>query len=110
MNEEHSRKFSVTSVSELEAGTVKFLKSLNKEHPGYMFSLTPSIYNPDTLEVLRGIMVRLPNGSLKKLRAEWNVEQIQDAEVLNNPHVAEARESSMLENIRSSIGEEMKLL
>ena len=98
-------KFHITKLSDDE---IAFLESLNDEYPGHIFSVTPLIYNPESDEVRRGMMVRLPNGELRRLRHSWNREQIQGAEVISNPAIAETFETAVMNETRSAIRKEMK--
>ena len=94
-------------IEEMSVGDMAFFDGLNEEYPGCTFSVTPAIYYPESDEVRRGIMVRLPNGELRKLRKSWIREQTQDA-VIHDAAVAEDFETVVMNELRLAIRKEMK--
>ena len=100
-------KHKIISVEDISVGDLPLLDSLNEEYPGCTFSVTPAIYYPESEEVRRGIMVRLPNGELRKLKHSLNREQPQDA-AITDPKVAEDFETAVMDELRSAIRKEMK--
>jgi hypothetical protein len=94
-------------IEDISVGDLPLLDSLNEEYPGCTFSVTPAIYYPESEEIRRGIMVRLPNGELRKLKKSLNREQTQDA-VINDAAAAEEFETAVMNELRSAIRKEMK--